>query len=171
MPRLTFATTSGSWKWVVASTIARAIVDGSSDLKMPEPTKTPSTPSCIIRAASAGVAIPPAEKFTTGRRPCSATIRTSSTGAPSSLAFVTYCSGRSCVHSAIPASSARSWRTASTTLPVPASPFVRIIAAPSAIRRSASPRLRQPQTNGTVNAHLSMWNSSSAGVSTSDSSM
>ena len=66
---------------------------------------------------------------------------------------------------------ARSWRTASTTLPVPASPFVRIIAAPSAMRRSASPRLRAPHTNGTVKAHLSMWNSSSAGVSTSDSSM
>ena len=138
---------------------------------MPEPTKTPSTPSCIIRAASAGVAIPPAEKFTTGSWPVSATIRTNSTGAPSSFAFVTCCSGRSWVHSAIWLSSARSCRTASTTLPVPASPFVRIIAAPSAILRSASPRFRQPHTNGTVNAHLSMWYSSSAGVSTSDSSM
>src|SRR3990172_2534673 len=39
---------------------------------------------------------------------------------------------------------ARMWRTASTTLPVPASPFVRIIAAPSLMRRSASPRSRQP---------------------------
>jgi hypothetical protein len=65
----------------------------------------------------------------------------------------------------------RSWRTASTTLPVPASPFVRIIAAPSLIRRSASPRFRQPQTNGTLNACLSMWFVSSAGVRTSDSSM
>ncbi len=62
-------------------------------------------------------------------------------------------------------------RTASTTLPVPASPFVRIIAAPSAMRRSASPRFRAPHTNGTVNCHLSMWCSSSAGVSTSLSSM
>src|SRR5207302_1799924 len=44
---------------------------------------------------------------------------------------------------------ARMCRTASTTLPEPASPFVRIIAAPSAMRRSASPRLRAPQTNGT----------------------
>ena len=40
------------------------------------------------------------------------------------------------------------WRTASTTLPVPASPLVRIMAAPSPMRRSASPRSRQPQTNG-----------------------
>ncbi len=30
------------------------------------------------------------------------------------------------------------WRTASTTLPVPASPLLRIIAAPSATRRAAS---------------------------------
>ena len=51
----------------------------------------------------------------------------------------------------------RSWRTASTMLPVPASPFVRIIAAPSLIRRSASPRFRQPHTNGTLKACLSMW--------------
>ena len=35
---------------------------------MPEPTKTPSTPSCIIKRASAGVAMPPAAKLTTGRR-------------------------------------------------------------------------------------------------------
>ena len=63
------------------------------------------------------------------------------------------------------------WRTASTMLPVPASPLVRIMAAPSPIRRSASPRSRQPHTNGTRNSCLSMWCSSSAGVSTSDSSM
>ena len=47
--------------------------------------------------------------------------------------------------------------TALDTSPVPASPLDRIIAAPSVIRRSASPRLVAPQTNGTVNAHLSMW--------------
>ncbi len=43
------------------------------------------------------------------------------------------------------------------TSPVPASPFDRIIAAPSVRRRSASPRLVAPQTNGTVKGHLSMW--------------
>ena len=32
-----------------------------------------------------------------------------------------------------------------------------IIAAPSVMRRSASPRLVAPQTNGTVKACLSMW--------------
>ena len=65
----------------------------------------------------------------------------------------------------------RMCRTASTTLPVPASPFERIIAAPSPMRRSASPRLVAPHTKGTLKAHLSMWCASSAGVSTSDSSM
>ena len=71
----------------------------------------------------------------------------------------------------MPARMERMCRVASTTLPVPASPLERIIAAPSPIRRSASPRSVAPQTNGTVNARLSMWCASSAGVSTSDSSM
>ena len=65
--------------------------------------------------------------------------------------------------SAISSVTARMWRTASTTLPVPGSPLVRTIAAPSAMRRSASPRLRQPHTNGTVKSHLLTWYSSSAG--------
>ena len=55
-------------------------------------------------------------------------------------------------------------------LPVPASPFDLISAAPSEIRRNASPRFVAPHTNGTVKAHLSMWCASSAGVSTSLSS-
>ena len=66
---------------------------------------------------------------------------------------------------------ARRWRTASTMLPEPASPLVRIMAAPSPTRRSASPRLRAPHTKGALNGHLSMWCSSSAGVRTSLSSM
>jgi hypothetical protein len=52
---------------------------------------------------------------------------------------------------------ARMCTTAWDTSPVPASPFERIIAAPSDIRRSASPRFVAPHTNGTVNGHLSMW--------------
>ena len=40
------------------------------------------------------------------------------------------------------------------TSPVPASPLERIIAAPSVMRRSASPRLVAPHTNGTVNGPL-----------------
>ena len=65
-------TFGSSWK-VVALTIAAARFAGSPDLKMPEPTKTPSQPSCIISAASAGVAIPPAAKLTTGNLPISLT--------------------------------------------------------------------------------------------------
>jgi hypothetical protein len=66
---------------------------------------------------------------------------------------------------------ARAWRTASTMLPVPASPLVRSIAAPSAMRRNASPRHLQPQTKGAANLCLFVWWQSSAMVSTSLSSM
>ena len=45
-----------------------------SFMKMPEPTKTVWAPSCIMRAASAGVAMPPAEKLGTGSWPVLATI-------------------------------------------------------------------------------------------------
>ena len=69
---------SASSKCVVASTIALARLAGSPLLKMPLPTNTPSQPSCIMSAASAGVAMPPAEKFTTGSLPFSATHLTSS---------------------------------------------------------------------------------------------
>jgi len=77
-PRDTLAITSGSsWK-VVAFTIAAARAAGSADLKIPDPTNTPSAPSCIIIAASAGVAIPPAVNNTTGSAPAAATSATSS---------------------------------------------------------------------------------------------
>ena len=45
------------------------------------------------------------------------------------------------------------------------------IRAEGGVARMASPRLRAPQTNGTVKACLSTWWASSAGVRTSDSSM
>ena len=77
---------SASLKCVVACTTALARAAGSADLKMPEPTNTASAPSCIMSAASAGVAMPPAEKFTTGSLPFWATHLTSSCGAGSSLA-------------------------------------------------------------------------------------
>src|SRR5207249_4262501 len=63
---------------LVAWTIALARLAGSLDLKMPEPTNTASAPSCIISAAAAGVAMPPAEKFGTGSLPAFAAHRTSS---------------------------------------------------------------------------------------------
>ena len=51
---------------------------GLPDLKMPEPTNTPSAPSCIIIAASAGVAMPPAVNSVTGSLPARATSTTRS---------------------------------------------------------------------------------------------
>ena len=71
----------------------------------------------------------------------------------------------------MPPTMARMCRTASTTFPVPASPLDRIMAAPSPMRRSASPRFVAPHTKGTSKTALSMWCFSSAGVRTSDSSM
>ena len=68
----------GSLKCVVACTMAFARLAGSLDLKMPEPTKTASAPSCIMRAASAGVAMPPAQNSGTGSLPARATSRTTS---------------------------------------------------------------------------------------------
>lgn len=48
---------------------------------------------------------------------------------------------------------------------------VRCMYAGKRERTRASPRSRQPQTKGTLNLFLLMWFSSSAMVSTSDSSM
>src|SRR5580704_15658523 len=152
IPRSSLASSnfSGSLKYVVALTIALARASGSSLLKIPDPTNTASAPSCSTRAASAGVAIPPAEKFGTGSLPCSATHSTSSSGAPRFFASCTNSSLPSTVSCRISLMMVRICRTASTMLPDPASPLVRIMAAPSAMRRSASPRLRAPQTNGTL---------------------
>ena len=137
---------------------------------MPEPTNTPSAPSAIIKAASAGVAMPPAQNSTTGRREERPTSRTSSSGALSSFAAPASSASPSVLSLRISLVIMRMCRTASTMSPVPASPLERIMAAPSPMRLSASPRLVAPHTNGTLNAHLSMWLLSSAGVSTSDSS-
>ena len=53
-------------------------------------------------------------------------------------------------------------------IPVPASPLVLIIAAPSEILRRASPRSLAPHTNGTLNLCLSTWFASSAAVNTTN---
>ena len=86
-PVLHSANIFASLKCATACTIAFALATGSPDLKIPEPTKTPSMPSCIMSAASAGVAMPPAAKFTTGSFPVLATSRTSSYGACISYRF------------------------------------------------------------------------------------
>src|ERR1041384_1616576 len=67
--------------------MAAARCAGLPDLKMPDPTKTPSAPSCIIIAASAGVAIPPAVNSTTRSRPAPATPPTSPHRAGAGLAL------------------------------------------------------------------------------------
>mmetsp|Transcript_12360 Transcript_12360/g.33731 ORF Transcript_12360/g.33731 Transcript_12360/m.33731 type:complete len:303 (+) Transcript_12360:341-1249(+) len=167
----TSAKTFGSLKWVTALTMARARFSGLSDLKMPLPTKTPSTPNCMQSAASAGVATPPAAKFTTGSLPSRLVCIIKSKGAPISFASVKTSSSSMVCSMRISLCKVRMWRTASTTLPVPASPFVRIMLAPSATRRRASPRLRHPHTKGTLNLFLFTWLPSSATVRTSLSSM
>ena len=113
---------------------------GSSDLKMPEPTKYGLGAELhhqrgVRRRGDAAGA-----KCTTGRRPVLGHVahelerRLQLLRRGGQLRLVQRASRR------ISPWIARMWRTASTTLPVPASPLVRIIAAPSAMRRSASPR-------------------------------
>ena len=51
--------------------MALAMRSGSAVLKMPVPTNTDWAPSCITSAASAGVAIPPAQNSGTGSSPVS----------------------------------------------------------------------------------------------------
>ena len=125
----------------------------------------------MTRDASAGVAMPPAQNRGTGSLPASAISCTSPTGAWSCLAQPYSSAESAWVMRRMSPRIERRCLTASTMLPVPASPFERIIAAPSEMRRSASPRFVAPHTKGTVNAHLSMWWASSAGVRTSLSSM
>ncbi len=128
---------------------------GSDDLKIPEPTNTASAPSCIISAASAGVAMPPAAKFGTGQLALSRHEPDELVGRAELLGLGHQLLGRRARSGGgSPPCTARMCRTASTMLPVPASPLVRIIAAPSPMRRSASPRSRQPQTNGTLEREL-----------------
>ena len=79
-PRLILARMAASWKCVVASTMALARRAGSDDLKIPDPTKVASAPSCMTRAASAGVAMPPAAKLGTGSFPFSANARARALG-------------------------------------------------------------------------------------------
>src|SRR5690606_8285727 len=122
-PRDTLAITSGSSKNVVALTIAAARCAGLPDLKMPEPTNTPSAPSCIIIAASAGVAMPPAVNSTTGSRPASATSRTRSYGAWSSFAATKSSSCGSADRDRTSCRMRRMCMVALETSPVPASPL------------------------------------------------
>ena len=140
-------------------------------MKMPEPTKTVSEPNCIIKDASAGVATPPAAKFGTGNFPIFATCSTKENGAPISLAAAIISSLSIVVSFLISLLTCLICRTASTIFPLPASPLVLIIAAPSPILLKASPKFLHPQTKGTLKSCFQMWLCSSAGVRTSLSSI
>ena len=136
------ATRSGSSKWVVASTIARRVRSGSEDLKMPEPTKFALGAQLHHqRGVGGGGDAAGAEQ---------------DDGQPAALGDVAdqlerrlqFLGGGGQLRLARATGQAlrispvimRMWRTASTTLPVPASPFERIMAAPS---RDAAQRLAE----------------------------
>ena len=95
-------------------------------------------------------------KRTTGSFPVSATSFTNAYGACNSLAATYNSSGRSEAKRRISPVMVRICVVAFETSPVPASPLDLIIAAPSLMRRKASPRFVAPQTKGTVKFHLSM---------------
>src|SRR2546430_2707457 len=116
---------------------------------MPEPTNTPSAPSCIIIAASAGVARPPAVNSTTGSLPAAATSATSSYGACSCLAAVYSSLAGSAARLRISARMPRMCRVASTTLPVPASPAL----GPDI---GGAPRGRHPRDRAGVRGDLAL---------------
>jgi hypothetical protein len=126
-----------------------------SDLKIPEPTKTPSAPSCMQSAASAGVAIPPAVKVTTGAGrspPPSARARRSLEVLRLAVQLVG-------IHRA--ESLDRSEHGAHVRHRVDDVAGPRFTLRPDhrgalGDAASASPIFVQPQTNGTVNFHLSM---------------
>jgi len=76
---------AGLLYWAVAITIALARLAGSPLLKIPSPRRRRHA-QLHHQGRVRGVAIPPAAKFTTGRRPSCLTCRTSSKGAAIPLA-------------------------------------------------------------------------------------
>ena len=101
--------------------MARARRSGSSLLKIPEPTNTASAPSCIARAASAGVAIPPAQNRN-GRRPVSEVLARAEWRLKL-LRPIEELGRVSPTNTTNIPKIERRWRTASTIFPVPALPF------------------------------------------------
>ena len=119
-----------------------------------EPTNTPSAPSCIIRAASAG------GSHTTGRKVYNRELAVIVNEFDQLerhrrfLAASKSSSSRMEVSFAISEFIFLICLTACTISPVPGSPFVRIMEAPSLIRRRASPRSLAPHTKGTFEISL-----------------
>ncbi|KAL8153352.1 LOW QUALITY PROTEIN: hypothetical protein V2J09_011112 [Rumex salicifolius] len=136
--------------FLTASTIPLTLLYGSLQSKISDPMNTPSHPSCIISAASAGVTIPPLAKCTTGSRPICFVCATRSYGAPIRFAKVKTSSSSMLFKILMSPIILLTFPTVSTTSPIEdRSPWLLIIAAPSRIRRSASPRSRHPQRKGT----------------------
>ena len=172
-PRRRAATRSGSWKCVVASTTAAARSAGSSDLKMPEPTKTRLGAELhhqrgVGRRGDAAGAEQRHGQLALARRPRgrgraapAAPWRRSPARRRRARAEAADLAGdrAQVAHGLDDVAGARP-RPWSGSSPRPR----RCAAAP---RRGSSRRRR----TGRVKAHLSMWWASSAGVRTSDSSM
>ena len=134
------------WPWPGAA--------GSSLLKMPEPTNTASAPSCITSAASAGVAMPPAQNSGTGSVPVSATSCTRPIGRLQPLGPVVEL-GRVGLGDLADVAEDRAQVADRLDDVAGAGLALRADhAAPSEMRRSASPRLVAPHTNGTVKRPL-----------------
>ncbi len=151
--------------------MALARVSGSEDLKMPEPTNTASAPSLQTSAASAGVAMPPAEKFGTGSLPCGVDVLHQFErrlqllrlghqlfAAEHGELLHLFDDGAHVAHGFHDVAGAR--------LALGADHGRALGDAPQRLAQVAA-----PHTNGTLKSRLSMWCSSSAGVSTSLSSM
>ena len=137
-------------------TIARALFAGSPDLKIPEPTKTPSMPSCIINAASERERLPPAAKFTVGNRPnffeaLLIVRRSESLSRTQTLRLRPWLVIVECLPLLLCSVSLLQLRSQ-----FPLHLFVRIIEHPSAMRLNASPKSRTRDNTGTLNLCLLM---------------
>jgi hypothetical protein len=162
-PRDAASTSSGFCQWVVARTIARARAAGS-DLKMPD-RRHGLRPERHVQARGVGRRRDAAGSEVRHRQP--AALRQGDdqpNGAPS--AWVWPSVRRAASARAPHLAPMRRVPDCLMMSPLPASPFVRIIARSSPIRR-APHQSRAPQTKGTRKACLSSWCSSSAGARTS----
>ena len=166
------ATRAGSAKCVVASTIAARARPGSSDLKMPGADED-ALGAELHHERGVGRRRDAAGGEHHDRQPAVARDpRTSSSGAPSSFAAVGSSPRRAIAE---PADLAEDRAQVADRLDDVAGAGLALGAdhRRALARSAAAPRRGcvAPQTNGTLKAHLSMWLASSAGVSTSDSSM
>ncbi len=126
---------------------------GALDLKLPEPTNTPSAPSCIISAASAGVATPPRRIH---HRQLARFMYWSSSSSDAPRFLLRWstlpCEPRTLFMPSITGAYAYGF----DILPVPASPRSDHGSALADAAQCLS-RSRQPQTNGTLKSCFQIW--------------